>query len=231
MVGLHLMAALTPGSTARVSTAAGQVSVAFDGPDDARAVVVLAPGAGGGMDGAFMKRTAMGLAANDLRVCRFNFSYTEKGRRSPDKQPVLEETYRDVVRSVRQGAGDRPLFLGGKSMGGRIASHIVAAGESADGLIFLGYPLHPPGRPDRLRDAHLKDITAPMLFVEGTRDPFCPLATLDRVLHAIPASTWVAVIDDGDHSFKVRKTSGRSTEAAWQEVVAAVTAWVREHIQ
>jgi predicted alpha/beta-hydrolase family hydrolase len=228
MVALLPMTAGIPGSTSLVSTAAGQVSVANDGPDDGRAVIVLAPGAGGGLDGAFMKAIASGLAERDLQICRFNFGYTERGRRSPDKQPLLEETYRDVVRSIRAAMGDRPLFLGGKSMGGRIASHIVADGEATAGLIFLGYPLHPPGRPDRIRDAHLKDIETPMLFVEGTRDPFCPLETLDRVLPDIKANTSLVVIEDGDHSFKVRKGSGRSTRQAWDEVTAAVAAWVHE---
>jgi uncharacterized protein len=226
MVGHLPMTVATPGSTSLVPTAAGQVSVAFDGPEDGRAVIVLAPGAGGGLDGAFMKAMATGLAGRDLQVCRFNFGYTEKGRRSPDKQPLLEETYRDVVHSIRPMAGARPLFLGGKSMGGRIASHIVAGGEAAAGLIFLGYPLHPPGRPDRIRGAHLPAIAAPMLFVEGTRDPFCPLSTLERVLGKLDADTTVVVIDDGDHSFKVRKGSGRDTREAWEEVVDAVAGWV-----
>jgi predicted alpha/beta-hydrolase family hydrolase len=204
--------------------------VAVDGPKDARAVLVLAPGAGGGLDGPFVREAARGLAASGFQVCRFNFGYTEKGRRSPDKQPLLEETYRDVVRFVRSFAGRRPLFVGGKSMGGRIASHVVADGEDASGLIFLGYPLHPPGRPDRIRDAHLHAIRVPMLFIEGTRDPFCPLETLDRALKKVTAETSVVVIEDGDHSFKVRKTSGRSTEAALLEVIDAVAAWVDERL-
>src|SRR5919202_1807033 len=127
MVAPLQMTARRSHSHALVSTAAGPVSIAFDGPREGRAVVVLAPGAGGGLDGAFMQQVARGLAAHDLYVCRFNFGYTEQGRRSPDKQPLLEQTYRDVVRSVRPDAGDRSLFLGGKSMGGRIASHIVAS--------------------------------------------------------------------------------------------------------
>lgn len=224
------MTAAASGSRSVVSTAAGPVSVAFDGSEDARAVLVLAPGAGGGLDGAFLQRVARGLAEQDLRVCRFNFGYTEKGRRSPDKQPLLEETYRDVVGSLRSSLAGRPLFLGGKSMGGRIASHVVADGEPASGSIFLGYPLHPPGRPDRLRDAHLGSIRVPVLFVEGTRDPFCPLDTLQRVLAGIAVKASVAVIDDGDHSFKVKSGSGRSTEAAWQEVVEAVASWVGERL-
>jgi predicted alpha/beta-hydrolase family hydrolase len=222
---LH-MTANSDTSKSLVPTAAGEVSVALDGPNDGRAVLVLAPGAGGGLDGPFMKAIATGLAARDLQICRFNFGYTEKGRRSPDKQPLLENTYRDVVQFVRSFAERRPLFLGGKSMGGRIASHIVAGGEDAAGLIFLGYPLHPPGRPDRIRDGHLRGIETPMLFVEGTRDPFCPLETLKDALQKVKGDATVAVIDDGDHSFKVRSSSGRSTEAAWKEVTDAVASWI-----
>jgi uncharacterized protein len=224
------MTAGTSGSISLVPTAAGDVSVAFDGPDDGRAVLVLAPGAGGGFDGPFMRKVALGLARQHLKICRFNFAYTEQGRRSPDRQPVLEQTYKEVIRSLGRFIGDGPLFLGGKSMGGRIASHIVAEGEPAAGLIFLGYPLHPPGRPDRIRDAHLSAIQVPMLFVEGTRDPFCPLPTLERAIGKLEAPTKVAIIEDGDHSFKVPKTSGRSTEAAWEEVIAAVAAWLCQRI-
>ena len=111
-------------------------------------------------------------------------------------------------------------------MGGRIASHIVAAGTPAAGLVFHGYPLHPPGRPERIRKAHLADIKVPMLFVEGTRDPFCPLDTLESVRKELKAKTEVAVIADGDHSFKVRKSSGRDTAAAWEEVVDITAAWI-----
>lgn len=111
-------------------------------------------------------------------------------------------------------------------MGGRIASHIVADGTQADGLVYLGYPLHPPGRPERIRDAHLGDIKTPQLFVEGTRDPFCPLETLAEVIGKRRLKADVVVIDDGDHSLKVRKSSGRSTEQAWDEAIGAIETWI-----
>jgi predicted alpha/beta-hydrolase family hydrolase len=111
-------------------------------------------------------------------------------------------------------------------MGGRIASY-VGTTTDVSGLVFLGYPLHPPGRPDRMRDAHLAEVRAPMLFVEGTRDPFCPLDTLETVRARLPRSSLV-VIEDGDHSFKVRKSSGRSTRDAWDEAVDAVASWVNQ---
>ena len=174
-----------------------------------------------------MEFVASGLAARALRVTRFNFAYLEAGKKTPDRQPVLENTFAAVVEHVRREEQPQQLFLGGKSLGGRIASHVVAGGLTADGLVFLGYPLHPPGRPDRLRSAHLTGISAPMLFVEGTRDPFCPLDTLEKVRADFTAPVEIAVIDDGDHSLRVRKSSGRSTEDAWTEAVEEVADWIR----
>jgi hypothetical protein len=210
-------------SASKFSTTAGAISAAFDGPKEARALVVLAHGAGADMTSDYMAFFATHLADAGIGVCRFNFAYAEQGRKSPDRQPLLEATYREVADAVRERATG-PLVLGGKSMGGRIASHIVADGYAADGLVFLGYPLHPPGKPERMRDAHLHEIEVPMLFVEGTRDPFCPLDTLESVTNGLP--TEVVVVEDGDHSLKVRKSSGRSTPEAWQEAVDAIDAWV-----
>jgi hypothetical protein len=173
-----------------------------------------------------MEYFADALSSDALAVARFNFRYIEAGRRSPDKQPVLESTYRDVVHQIVDERSPQRLFIGGKSMGGRIGSHIVASGTQANGLVYLGYPLHPPGRPERIRDAHLGDIEAPQLFVEGTRDPFCPLETLAEVIGKRRLKADVVVIDDGDHSLKVRKSSGRSTKEAWDEAIAAIAAWI-----
>jgi hypothetical protein len=173
-----------------------------------------------------MQFFAEGLAGTGLQVLRFDFVYAEQGRKSPDRQPVLEETYRAVVDHVRGELSPERLILGGKSMGGRIASHIAASGTDVDGLVFLGYPLHPPGKPERLRDAHLYEIAAPMLFVEGTRDPFCPLETLEKVRARITAPTDLYVVEDGDHSLKVRKSTGGSTAEAWGAAVAAISEWI-----
>jgi predicted alpha/beta-hydrolase family hydrolase len=210
----------------KVATPAGGVSVAFDGPENARLLIFLAHGAGGDMNSGFMTTIAGLLADHGLRVCRFNFPYMEQGRRSPDRQGVLEEAYRAVVTKVQENSPEAPVVVGGKSLGGRIASHVVADGMEADGLVFLGYPLHPPGRPDRLLSAHLEKIKVPMLFVEGTRDPFCPLDTLADMTRGLDADTEVAVVDDGDHSLKVRKSSGRSTEEAWAEAADLVAGWL-----
>lgn len=207
-------------------TSAGEVSAHLDG-DASEWLLLLAHGAGAGMDHPFMRSVADGLAKSGVGVVRFNFAYTELGRKAPDRQVVLERTFAEVAAGARDLLSPGKLFLGGKSMGGRIASHLAAAGEPCEGLVFLGYPLHPPGRPERMRDAHLYEIRVPMLFVEGTRDPFCPLDRLASVLEKIDASHDLVVIADGDHSFKVRKSSGRSSSDALDELVAAVAAWIK----
>ena len=166
------------------------------------------------------------LAASGVLVCRFDFPYVQRGRRAPDRLPVLQSSFAAVASKLHEDLSNLPLFLGGKSLGGRVASHVVAAGFPATGLLFFGYPLHPPGRPDRIRDAHLRDIEAPMLFVEGTRDPFCPLKTLRRVVSTLSAEAEIAVIGDGNHSLEVRKSSGRSTEQAWQEAATRAAQWM-----
>jgi len=210
-----------------VATTHGDVSVVLDGSDGAGTLVVLAHGAGGDMNSEPMSAISAGLAGEDVAVCRFNFAYSERGKRSPDRADVLEEVFRAVAERIRSSHGAGRIVLGGKSMGGRIASQIVAGGWPADALLFLGYPLHPPGRPERMRDAHLPGIEVPMLFIEGTRDPFCPLETLQAVLAGLGDRATLAVIEDGDHSFKVRKSSGRSTTQAWQEVVRFADQWIR----
>jgi len=210
----------------QLDTSAGAVSLTLDGAGAAH-VLVLAHGAGAGMSHPFMQAVAERLATHDVTVVRFNFAYIEAGKKAPDRQPVLEETFRAVADHVRDELQPSTLFLGGKSMGGRIASHLAAGGFVCDGLVFLGYPLHPPGRPDRLRDAHLYEIDVPMLFVEGSRDPFCPLDTLEAVRAKLHAANEVVVIEDGDHSFKVRKSSGRTTEQALDSVVESVAACIK----
>jgi predicted alpha/beta-hydrolase family hydrolase len=202
------------------------MNLLWNGPDGASSVLILAHGAGADMNHEFMDYFADELASDDLAVARFNFRYIEAGRRSPDKQPVLEDTYRDVVEQIVDVRSPELLFIGGKSMGGRIGSNIVASGTHANGLVYLGYPLHPPGRPERIRDAHLGDIKAPQLFVEGTRDPFCPLETLAEVIGKRKLKADVVVIDGGDHSLKVRKSSGRSTKEAWNEAIGAIATWI-----
>jgi len=176
-----------------------------------------------------MIAAAEGLARRGVETTTFNFPYTEAGRRAPDRAPKLEACFRDAVRAVRaKGAGERPLFLGGKSMGGRMASHLGAAGEpNIDGLVFLGYPLHPPGKPTQLRSQHLSRIIVPMLFVQGTRDPFGSPDELAPILASLPAKVDVFPVDEGGHSFEVPKRAGRTREEVMESVLDRVAAFVR----
>jgi len=195
--------------------------------------LVLAHGAGADQLHPFMVGAAEGLARRGVETTTFNFAYTEAGRRAPDPAPKLEACFRDVVRSVRAHAGrrggarDRPLFLGGKSMGGRMASHLAAEGApNVAGLVFLGYPLHPPGKPAQLRSAHLSRITAPMLFVQGTRDPFGTPEELAPILITLPAKVEVFPVDQGGHSFEVPKRGGRTRSEVIESVLDRVAAFV-----
>jgi uncharacterized protein len=200
----------------------GEVSGAWHRPTgETRGALVLAHGAGHGMDTRLLIDVGEALAGRGVAVLRFNFPYMEAGKRGPDPQPRLEACYRAVAEAVA-GEFERP-FLGGKSMGGRIASHIVADGFPGGGLVFLGYPLHPPGRPERIRDAHLKRIDVPMLFLQGSRDPFASPDLLHKTIAVLTSATLVE-IEDGDHSFKVR---GRPAAEVSTELVEAIDRFVQ----
>jgi predicted alpha/beta-hydrolase family hydrolase len=199
----------------------GEVSGAWNRPDgDARSALVLAHGADNGMDTRLLIDIAEALAARGVAVLRFNFPYMDAGRRGPDPQPRLEACYRAVAGAVAEEF--ERLYLGGKSMGGRIASQVVADGFPAGGLVFLGYPLHPPGQPERIRDAHLRQIEVPMLFLQGTRDPFATPGILHATVKGL-ASARLVEIDGGDHSFKVK---GRSAVDVTAELVGSIDSFL-----
>jgi hypothetical protein len=185
--------------------------------------LLLGHGAGYNMNARFLVDIADALASRGIAVVRFNFPYTEAGRRAPDPQPRLEACFRAVASVVAEEIPK--LFLGGKSMGGRIASHIVADGFPARGLVFFGYPLHPPGKPDRLRDAHLKRISTPMLFLQGTRDNFATPELLQRTVISLRTARLVE-IEGGDHSFKV---PGRAPDDVMTELIDAAAQFIAEH--
>jgi predicted alpha/beta-hydrolase family hydrolase len=187
---------------------------------------VVAHGAGNDMEAALVVAVAEGLARRGHLTLRFNFPYKEAGRKPPDRMPVLERAYRAAIARLR---GERParVVLAGKSMGGRVASMLAAEGEPSDGLVFLGYPLHAAGKKTALRDAHLPAITAPMLFLEGTRDPHCDLDLLRPVLAKLGPRATLHVIDDGDHSLDVPKRAGRTREDVQAEVLTTIDAWAR----
>ena len=209
------------------------VSVEVAAPPEFRSggtpALVLAPGAGSNMENPFLASLTRGLSAEVL-TARFNFPYQESGRGAPDAQRRLEGTYRAVLAWLRGHSELAPglVFAGGKSMGGRIASHLAAAGEPLAGLVFLGYPLHPPGQPERLRDSHLPAITCPMLFVQGSRDRLCDLDLLRPVLQKLKAPHRLHVIDQGDHSFKVPKRTGRSEADIQAEIRDEVRGFMEE---
>ena len=192
--------------------------------------LILGPGAGAGQTSAFIVEFATGLAARGIDAVTFNFLYGEQGRRIPDPNDRLEACYRAVIAAVRQimSSGDR-LAIGGKSMGGRIASQVAAAGiRDLVGLVFFGYPLHPPGRPDRLRAAHLPDIKVPMLFVQGARDAFGTPEELRPIMSRLEPSPDLYVVADGDHSFKVPKRAGVTQKDIHNAVQDHVAAWLRK---
>jgi len=196
-----------------------------DGPDAAAHTVVLAHGAGAQMDSPFMERMALGLSGRGLRVVRFEFPYMQRRRESgmrkpPDTAPKLVNAWREVI--DRLGGGSR-LHIGGKSMGGRIAS-MIADEVGARGLVCLGYPFHPPGRPDRLRVAHLKDLQTSTLIVQGERDALGSREEIDG--YELTSSIRIAYLGDGDHSFKPRKSSGRTYDQNMDQAIAAVAEFV-----
>jgi len=212
-------------STTTFEWEGGHVSGVWHHPAIApKAVLVLGHGAGYNMNTHLLVELGEGLASRGVAVVRFNFRYAEAGRRAPDPQPRLEACYRAVAEAVAASFPGR-MFLGGKSMGGRIASHIVADGFPAAGLVFLGYPLHPPGKPERIRDAHLTAITAPMLFLQGTKDPFAMPDVLHQTIAKLPTARLLE-IEGGDHSFKV---PGRPPAEVTAELVEAVDCFVTEH--
>ena len=193
------------------------------------AALVLAHGAGAGQHSTFMTSFATALAELGVDAVTFNFVYTEQRRRIPDRRPALEACYAAVIQAVKQQLdGSTALFIGGKSMGGRIATHVAASGpgESPRGIVLLGYPLHPPGRPQERRDAHLPDIRCPMLFVQGSRDTFGTPAELEPVLASLRAPATLHVVDGGDHSFKVRGGGQRQAEV-FLDVQRAIAKWLR----
>lgn len=196
----------------------------FDGPDDAPLTLALAHGAGAPMDSPFMQAIAEGVAAKGYRVARFEFPYMAKrradgGKKPPDRADVLLAAWRDVV--GRLGA-DR-LVVGGKSMGGRMAS-MIADGAGVRGLVCLGYPFHPPGNPQNLRVEHLSAMRTPTLVLQGERDPFGTPPEVSR--YDLAPAIRVDWIPDGDHSFKPRKSSGHTERQNWNDAIDRIAAFL-----
>jgi predicted alpha/beta-hydrolase family hydrolase len=223
---------LSPSSELRVPLEAGAATAALVYPADgsAAASLILAHGAGAGQGSAFIIAFARGIAALGVDVITFDFPYMTAKRRMPDRGPALESCYRaviDVVHANVDSARDR-LFIGGKSMGGRIATQVAAADGDlpATGLVLLGYPLHPPTRPGQLRAAHLSAVRRPMLFVQGSRDTFGTPADLDTALTGISPAPSVHVVTGGDHSLKVSRRDSRPQAAVYDDVQRTIVQWM-----
>jgi predicted alpha/beta-hydrolase family hydrolase len=194
--------------------------------------LVLAHGAGAPQTSPFIVAFAEALAARGLDTATFNFPYTEARRRMPDRGPVLEACYATVVRrlAAHPGLEANRIVIGGKSMGGRIASQMAARDLDASrliaGLVFLGYPLHPPGKPDQLRTRHLPSLVQPMLCVQGERDPFGTPDELRPVFDGLPAAVELVVIEGADHSFKAPRKLGVSQADVFRRVQDAIVDWI-----
>lgn len=213
----------------------GAVSTVLDTPagcePGSAPAIVLAHGAGNDLRSAFLENFAASLSARGLAVVRFNFPYKElTGQRPPDKMDVLVETFREVVAAAasRTGSPPGPLFVGGKSLGARVASVLVARHlVRPSGLVFLGYPLHPPGKPEAPRTAHLPEVGRPMLFVQGTRDHFGTVDEIQTVRRALKLPGAVHPVEGGDHSYAVPKSQSARQAAVFDEASRAIVEFVR----
>jgi hypothetical protein len=210
-----------------VSKDVGDVSALLLRPDAARCLLVLAHGAGAGMRHTFMESIAERLARRGVATLRYQFPYLEAGRRAPNPPALLTATVRAAVDVAADVAGDLPLLAGGKSMGGRMTSLAAAAASlpGVRGIVFFGFPLHAAGRPATERGDHLRGVSVPMLFVQGTRDRLADLALMRPLCDDLGAHAELHVVEGGDHSFHVPKRAGRSDAEVLDELAAAVEAW------
>jgi hypothetical protein len=220
---------LKPSSELHVPLETGAVTaLVYPAADRAAASLILAHGAGAGQRSAFIVSFGRAIAALGVDVITFDFPYITQKRRIPDRGPVLEMCYRAVIAIVRKEieSARRALFIGGKSMGGRIATQ-VAGDMPVAGLVLLGYPLHPPGRPAVLRAAHLPAIGRPMLFVQGSRDNFGTPAELSPILAGLSPEPTLHVVAGGDHSLKVSRRDPEAQAAVYDDVQRTIVRWIQ----
>ena len=204
---------------------AGSVSALRTDAPGARWTFVYAPGAGSNMHDPFGSYAARELASHGVTTVRFQFPYMEAGRRGPDRPPVLEVAWRAVIAVVRDT--ETRLVVGGRSMGGRIASQVVVENVEVDALALFAYPLHLPGKPEQTRDAHLAQISVPVLFCSGMNDAFGSPDKLRTAARKAPRAT-LHLLEGADHGFTTHRSSGRSREDVWAEAVEAMVEWLGE---
>ncbi len=207
---------------------ANSVSALLVHPAQARACFVFAHGAGAGMAHFFMAAVADGLAERDVASLRYQFPYMENGSKRPDPPAVAQATVRAAAAEAARCCPGLPLIAGGKSFGGRMTSQAQAAAqlEGVVGLAFLGFPLHPAGKPSSDRAKHLADVHVPMLFLQGTRDSLAEVALLEPVVQRLGPSATLHLVDGADHSFHVLARSGRNDLEVMNEILDAFAGWV-----
>jgi predicted alpha/beta-hydrolase family hydrolase len=207
----------------------GQVSALLMLPPDTWVLYVLAHGAGAGMRHRFLESVSAILAGRGIATLRYQFPYMEAGGRRPDPPRILQATVRAAAARAAEIARGVPLVAGGKSLGGRMTSSAAAASPlpGVRGLVFLGFPLHPPGQPGTSRADHLDRVDIPMLFLQGTRDEFARLDLITDVTEGLEPNATLHLIDDGDHSFGVLKRSGRTPADVLSEITGTIEQWSR----
>jgi predicted alpha/beta-hydrolase family hydrolase len=205
-----------------------RVSGLLQAPSDARACYVFAHSAGAGMTHPFMAAIAEGLAARGVATLRYQFPYMERGAKRPDPPQLAHATVRAAVASVARGLPDLPLVAGGKSFGGRMTSQAqaIAPLPGVRGLAFLGFPLHPAGKPSSERATHLSAVRIPMLFLQGTRDPLATLELIEPLCRALGERATLQLFADADHSFHVPARSGRTDVDVREVLLDALSAWI-----
>ena len=215
-----------------VNAKAGMVSALLVKPPSAKALLVIAHGAGAGMRHRFMEDTAAKLAEHGIATLRYQFPYMEKRIKRPDSESTLTDTVRAAVAIAKKLAGELPLFAGGKSMGGRMTS-LAAAQQPLDsvrGLIYFGFPLHAAGKPGAERGNHLSAIEVPMLFLQGSRDALADLKLLEALCLKLGKQTELFVINGGDHSFHMLKRARRSDDEVLNEVAKKAAQWMIKNV-
>lgn len=211
----------------RVTVGAAETSAVFEPAESATSpLFVCAHGAGGNLGDKGILQLTRALRSRGLSTVRFNFLYREKKSGRPDPMPRLEECFSAVVARVREELNPHTLIIGGRSMGGRAGSMMAAKGFNCDGLLLFAYPLHPPGQPEKLRDAHMSSIEVPVLCFNGTRDPFCNPALMEAALKAVKTRWEMQWIEGADHSFHVLKSSGRTDVQVLDDVADHTQRWV-----
>ena len=214
----------------RASRSAGEVSALVTRPEDARWMLVLAHGAGAGMEHPFMEALAARLAAHGVASFRYQFPYTERGSKRPDPPALLEATVRSAVEAAATPAGALPILAGGKSMGGRMTSQAAARAPlpGVRGIAFFGFPLHAIGKPGAERADHLNEVGVPMLFLQGSRDRLAELDLLEPVVRRLGDRATLHVVEGADHSFHVPARSGRTDADVLDDLSRRTAEWAAE---